>query len=134
MEDSVKMVSDKYDETRKNFDTQNSSIKKLQSENKQLKDSVKGLELRLSTAEDYAAKQEQWAKQHNLEIIGIPEVSGESLQTWSSKWQIMPPCLCSQGTSNSFIGLVPNVLSAESLVSSSFGSGSASSRIPSYQL
>lgn len=49
MEDSVKMVSDKYDETRKNFDTQNSSVKKLQSENKQLKDSVKGLELRLST-------------------------------------------------------------------------------------
>ncbi|KOB75689.1 hypothetical protein OBRU01_07037 [Operophtera brumata] len=79
MEDSVRMVSDKYDETRKNFDTQNSSIKKLQSENKQLKDCVKGLELRLSTAEDFAAKQEQWAKQQNLEIIGIPEVSGESL-------------------------------------------------------
>lgn len=80
LEDSVTMVSDKYDETRMNLDTQSSSLKKLQSENKQLKDSVKDLEQRLSTAEDNAAKQEQWAKQQNVEIVGIPEVGSESLR------------------------------------------------------
>lgn len=79
MEDSVRMVSDKYDEARETIDCQNSFLKTLASENKQLKSSVKDLESRLSTAEDYAAKQEQWSKQQNLEIVGIPEVKDESL-------------------------------------------------------
>lgn len=79
MEESVKLFSDKYDEVQKSLKDQNISIKKLENENKNLKSSLKNLEARLSTSEAAALKQEQWSKQQNLEIIGIPEFENESL-------------------------------------------------------
>lgn len=85
VEDSIKVVSDDHDGMKKALATQSSSVKKLQSENKQLKDSVKELEVRLANMEESSAKQEQWAKQQNVEIIGIPEAEGESLPSLITK-------------------------------------------------
>lgn len=79
LEQSIQMVCNQYDDFKKIIDDQAATIKKVTSENKNLRTDVKNLEDALSTLEQSIAKQEQWCRLQNLELAGLPELPNETL-------------------------------------------------------
>lgn len=78
-ERSIKFISEKNDEIQKSISDTNVDIKRLKSENSNLRNELKDLQKNLKAVECDFSKQEQWARQQNVEIIGVPEKTGECL-------------------------------------------------------
>ncbi|KAJ8705559.1 hypothetical protein PYW08_012605 [Mythimna loreyi] len=72
LEKSVMFMSAKFDEMRQECETNKAALKQLTSENLGLKTTVSDLSTRLNLLEQYA-------RQDNVEINGLPENSGENL-------------------------------------------------------
>lgn len=79
LEESVKLMSDKYDSVITNIEAQTTKLKTLQVENISLKESVKLLETKVEHLEDNCSKRDQWSRIRNVELVGVPECDTESL-------------------------------------------------------
>lgn len=79
MEQSVKLISDQYDDTQEKFFEQIEQCNKLKKQNDVLSEKNKELELRMTHLEEEHHKSEQWDRIQNVEILGIPERKSESL-------------------------------------------------------
>ncbi|CAG5005553.1 unnamed protein product [Parnassius apollo] len=79
LEKSVKYVDDKYDDIEKSLSIATEDTKYLKTENSSLRSDLKDMQKKISIMEHDFAKQEQWARQQNVEIVGVPEKSNECL-------------------------------------------------------
>lgn len=70
--DSLLFVSEQYEEVKKILDTKIDTIDKLETANSQLLNDVRNLNQRLNLAEQYT-------RESNIEICGLPEHRGENL-------------------------------------------------------
>lgn len=72
LNNSVQFISDKFDQMKKELDSNKEKIVKLKSENEALKNDIRDISFRLNALEQYT-------RQENVELSGIPENKSENI-------------------------------------------------------
>lgn len=78
LETSVNFVSGQCDDMLKLYSDTKASIANLCDENKELREELNAVKARVKALEDAQARNEQWARAQNIEVVGVPEVRDES--------------------------------------------------------
>lgn len=78
LEDALKFTNTMYEDMKKVTEQQSKQLKELRSENANLLQHVKDIDSRITSLERDSAKQQQWSRLQNVEIVGVPEVKNES--------------------------------------------------------
>lgn len=77
LEESIKFMSSQYEDILKTFANTKADILSIRDENKSLREELQALQVRTKHLEDEQARQEQWARLQNIEVIGVPETKVE---------------------------------------------------------
>lgn len=78
LETSVKYLSGQCDDMFRFYSETKASIAALCDENKQLHEELYTMKKRTKALEDAQARQEQWSRAQNIEVVGVPESKDES--------------------------------------------------------
>lgn len=79
IEKSLKFISAQYNDAIKSIAAMKEDMNSLKKENNTLRGTIKDLQGTIRSVEHDLGKQEQWARQQNVEILGIPENNTECL-------------------------------------------------------
>lgn len=78
LETSVKYLSGQCDDMFKYYSETKANLAIICDENKQLRQELSAVQARTKALEDAQARQEQWARAQNIEVVGVPESKDES--------------------------------------------------------
>lgn len=78
LETSVKYLSNQCDDMFRYYSETKAEMAVILDENKQLRQELCDIKNRTKMIEDGQARQEQWARAQNIEVIGVPETKDES--------------------------------------------------------
>lgn len=77
LETSVQYLSGQCDDMFKYYSDTKANMAILSEENKQLREELQEMKKRTKNLEDAQARQEQWSRAQNVEVIGVPETKDE---------------------------------------------------------